>query len=66
MSGGESGVTISVKSLEGGVGSEIADVAEALTGALKGHLSVANGDEELLQSAFRFKSKAHDSLTAGQ
>ena len=42
--------------------SEVTDGAETLTGALKGHLAAANGDEQLLQSAFRFKSKAHGSL----
>lgn len=57
--GGDARGAISVESLESRVGSEVADVTEALTGALQGHLTVSDGDEQIFQSAFRFKSKAH-------
>ena len=54
-------VAIPVKSLEGRVRGEVADVAQALTGAFQGHLTATDGDEQLFKSAFGFKSKAHDS-----
>ena len=55
-------VAVSVKSLEGRVRGEVADVTEALTGAFQGHLTAANGNKEFLKSTFGFKSKAHDSI----
>ena len=53
---------VPVKSLEGRVRGEVADVAQALTGAFQGHLTVTDGDEQLFKSTFGFKSKAHDSI----
>ena len=62
LEGRDSLVAVSVKSLEGRVRGEVADVTEALTGAFQGHLTAANGNKEFLKSAFGFKSKAHGSI----
>lgn len=59
FSGANESVSISVKSLEGRVGSEIADGAEALSGGLEAHLAVTDSGEEGLKSLFRFESKGH-------
>lgn len=50
-------VSIAVNALECGVGSEIADVADALAGSLEGALAFANSDEYVLKSVLRFKAK---------
>ena len=63
LEGADEGVAVSVKSLEGGVGSEVADRAEALAGRLEASLAVAHSNEQLLQSALRFKTKAHSCST---
>jgi len=60
LQGADKGVAVSVKSLESRVGSEVADRAEALASSLKTSFSVANGNKQLLESAFRFESKGHD------
>jgi hypothetical protein len=57
--GADEGVSVSVKSLEGGVGGEVADRAEALTGTFEASLAVADSHKQLLESAFRFESKGH-------
>jgi len=59
LSGANESVSISVKSLEGRVGSEIADGAEARSGGLEVHLTVTDGGKEGLKSLFRFESKGH-------
>ena len=55
----DEGVAVTVKSLEGGVRSEVADGAEALAGGLETSLAITDGNEELLESALRFESKGH-------
>ena len=52
-------VAVPVKSLEGGVGCEVADGAKALTSSLKASFAITDCDEQLLQSTLRLKSKAH-------
>ena len=59
LSGGDESASVSVKSLEGRVGSEIADGAEARSGGLEVHLTVTDGGKEGLKSLFRFESKGH-------
>ena len=59
LEGADEGVAVSVKSLEGGVGGEVADGAEALTGGLQASLAISDGDQKFLESTLRFKSKAH-------
>lgn len=59
LEGAHEGVAVSVKSLEGRVGGEVADGAEALAGRLKTSLSVADGNEQLFESTLRFESKGH-------
>ena len=55
----DKGVAVPVKSLEGRVGREVADGAKALARGFKTSLTVADSDEQLLQSALRLESKAH-------
>lgn len=50
-------VAISVESLEGRVGSKVADGAEALTGSFKASLAVSDSNKQIFKSAFRFKSQ---------
>ena len=57
--GGDISVAVSVKSLEGRVRGEVADGAETLASEFEAHLTATDGDEKILKSAFRFKSKAH-------
>ena len=59
LEGADEGVAISVKSLEGRVGGEVADRAETLACGLEASLAIADSDEELFESALRFKTKGH-------
>ena len=57
LKGGDEGVAVAIQSLEGRVWGEVTDGAETLASGLKSSLSIANSDEQLLKSTFRFKSK---------
>ena len=54
---GDRTVAIPIESLEGGVRSEVADRAKALTGSFKASLAVSDSNKQIFKSAFRFKSK---------
>ena len=54
LSGGDEVAEISVQSLECRVRSEVADVAESLSGALEVSLAVANCNQKVFESSFRF------------
>ena len=51
---------ITVKSLEGRVRCEVSDGTKTDAGGLEAPLTVSDGDKQVLESALRFETKAHD------
>ena len=54
--GAHEGVAVTVKSLEGGVGCEVVEGAEALASCLESLFTCADGDDQVLESVLGFVS----------
>lgn len=59
LAGAHKRVAVSVKSLEGRVWCEVANVTKTLTRRFEGPLTISDSDKQFFKSTFRLVSKAH-------